>query len=93
MIRRGVTSILHWTSRSTVVHAIRSCSPHLLPYYWSAVYSTSSMSLPPLSSRVNPTTGAAEWVVEDENYDYHQEIARSAYTDMLHDDERVSIYS
>lgn len=49
----------------------------------------SRMSQAPLSSRVNPTTGALEWVVEDESYDYHQEIARSAYTDMLHDDERV----
>ena len=36
-------------------------------------------------------TGSNEWVVEDATYDYHQEIARSAYTDMLHDDERVCI--
>ncbi|XP_072013956.1 protein arginine N-methyltransferase 7-like [Amphiura filiformis] len=46
----------------------------------------------PLRSRVNPATGASEWVVEDEAYDYHQEIARSAYTDMLHDDERNKKY-
>eukprot|EP00057_Strongylocentrotus_purpuratus_P017614 XP_011672088.1 PREDICTED: protein arginine N-methyltransferase 7 [Strongylocentrotus purpuratus] len=52
----------------------------------------SRMSQAPLSSRVNPTTGALEWVVEDESYDYHQEIARSAYTDMLHDDERNKKY-
>lgn len=26
--------------------------------------------------RANPTTGAVEWLEEDENYDYHQEIAR-----------------
>lgn len=44
----------------------------------------------PLTGRVNPTTGKLEWVVEDENYDYVQEIARSSYTDMLHDEERVS---
>lgn len=44
----------------------------------------------PLTGRVNPTTGKLEWVVEDENYDYVQEIARSSYTDMLHDKERVS---
>ncbi|XP_038070296.1 protein arginine N-methyltransferase 7-like [Patiria miniata] len=43
-------------------------------------------------SRVNPTTGTSEWVVEDSTYDYHQEIARSAYTDMLHDDERNKKY-
>lgn len=28
--------------------------------------------------RANPTTGAIEWLEEDENYDYHQEIARYA---------------
>ncbi|XP_071478071.1 protein arginine N-methyltransferase 7-like, partial [Diadema antillarum] len=50
------------------------------------------MVLPPMSSHVNPTTGAAEWVVEDESYDFHQEIARSTYTDMLHDDERNKKY-
>ena len=26
--------------------------------------------------RANPTTGSVEWLAEDENYDYHQEIAR-----------------
>ncbi|XP_063970018.1 protein arginine N-methyltransferase 7-like isoform X1 [Lytechinus pictus] len=55
-------------------------------------YTTCRMSQAPLSSQVNPTTGALEWVVEDESYDYHQEIARSAYTDMLHDDERNKKY-
>ncbi|XP_009862795.1 PREDICTED: protein arginine N-methyltransferase 7 isoform X2 [Apaloderma vittatum] len=39
--------------------------------------------------RANPTTGAMEWLEEDENYDYHQEIARSRYADMLHDKDRV----
>jgi len=27
-------------------------------------------------SKVNPTTGKQHWIVEDENYDYCQEIAR-----------------
>ncbi|XP_010148340.1 PREDICTED: protein arginine N-methyltransferase 7 isoform X2 [Eurypyga helias] len=39
--------------------------------------------------RPNPTTGSMEWLEEDENYDYHQEIARSRYADMLHDKDRV----
>nr|XP_009939264.1 PREDICTED: protein arginine N-methyltransferase 7 isoform X2 [Opisthocomus hoazin] len=39
--------------------------------------------------RANPTTGVMEWVEEDESYDYHQEIARSRYADMLHDKDRV----
>ncbi|KAG2469970.1 ANM7 methyltransferase, partial [Polypterus senegalus] len=38
--------------------------------------------------RPNPTTGVLEWVAEDEEYDYHQEIARSSYADMLHDKDR-----
>ncbi|XP_069073343.1 protein arginine N-methyltransferase 7 [Pleurodeles waltl] len=42
--------------------------------------------------RANPTTGAVEWVEEDENYDYHQEIARSSYADMLHDKDRNEKY-
>ncbi|NXG10222.1 ANM7 methyltransferase, partial [Sakesphorus luctuosus] len=38
--------------------------------------------------RANPTTGEMEWLEEDEDYDYHQEIARSRYADMLHDKDR-----
>ncbi|XP_051030386.1 LOW QUALITY PROTEIN: protein arginine N-methyltransferase 7-like [Phodopus roborovskii] len=38
--------------------------------------------------RANPTTGSLEWLEEDEHYDYHQEIARSSYADMLHDKDR-----
>lgn len=30
--------------------------------------------------------------MEDEDYDYHQEIARSAFADMLHDTERNKKY-
>ncbi|KAM6223113.1 protein arginine N-methyltransferase 7 [Rhynchocyon petersi] len=40
------------------------------------------------SGRANPTTGSVEWLEEDEHYDYHQEIARSSYADMLHDKDR-----
>ncbi|XP_070575003.1 protein arginine N-methyltransferase 7-like [Ptychodera flava] len=43
-------------------------------------------------ARVNPTTGITEWFVQDQEYDYHQEVARSAYADMLHDDERNKKY-
>uniref|UniRef100_A0A1A7X107 Protein arginine N-methyltransferase n=2 Tax=Iconisemion striatum TaxID=60296 RepID=A0A1A7X107_9TELE len=38
--------------------------------------------------RANPTTGALDCVEESEEYDYHQEIARSCYADMLHDHDR-----
>nr|AAH57177.1 Protein arginine N-methyltransferase 7 [Mus musculus] len=38
--------------------------------------------------RANPTTGSLEWLEEDEHYDYHQEIARSSYAEMLHDKDR-----
>ncbi|CAD5124274.1 DgyrCDS12566 [Dimorphilus gyrociliatus] len=39
-------------------------------------------------SKVNTMTGKLEWHLENENYDYDQEIARSSYGDMLHDTER-----
>lgn len=39
---------------------------------------------------LNPLTGTFTWEEKDENYDYHQEVARSAFADMLHDHERVS---
>ncbi|XP_067929621.1 protein arginine N-methyltransferase 7-like isoform X2 [Watersipora subatra] len=44
------------------------------------------------TSKFNPTTGKVEWVMHDESYDYNQEIARSAYADMLHDTERNKKY-
>ncbi|XP_029637505.1 protein arginine N-methyltransferase 7 [Octopus sinensis] len=43
-------------------------------------------------SQFNPLLGKNEWVLQDENYDYHQEIARSSYADMLHDTERNQKY-
>ncbi len=43
-------------------------------------------------SRISPMTGKQEWLLQDENYDYNQEIARSGYADMLHDTERNQKY-
>lgn len=40
----------------------------------------------------NPITGSTEWDVQDENYDFHQEIARAGFADMLHDTERNKKY-
>ncbi|KAB0349509.1 hypothetical protein FD754_014366 [Muntiacus muntjak] len=42
--------------------------------------------------QANLTTGSVEWLEEDEHYDYHQEIARSSYADMLHDKDRNMKY-
>ncbi|KAG7999624.1 Protein arginine N-methyltransferase 7 [Nibea albiflora] len=36
-----------------------------------------------------PDHRSLDWVEESEEYDYHQEIARSCYADMLHDHDRV----
>ena len=41
---------------------------------------------------LNPLTGTVTWEEKDENYDYHQEVARSAFADMLHDQERNQKY-
>ncbi|XP_064640600.1 protein arginine N-methyltransferase 7-like [Lineus longissimus] len=43
-------------------------------------------------SKLNPVTGKMEWALEVEDFDFHQEIARSAYADMLHDTERNKKY-
>ncbi|XP_032687508.1 protein arginine N-methyltransferase 7 [Odontomachus brunneus] len=41
---------------------------------------------------LNPLTGIATWEEKDQYYDYHQEVARSAFADMLHDHERNEKY-
>ncbi|CAL1545743.1 unnamed protein product [Lymnaea stagnalis] len=43
-------------------------------------------------AHTNPVTGKMDWIVQDENYDYIQEIARSGYGDMLHDKDRNEKY-
>lgn len=42
-----------------------------------------------LVQKFNPGTGSLEWDLQAESYDYTQEIARSGFADMLHDEERV----
>lgn len=42
--------------------------------------------------KLNPLSGETEWEFQDENYDFHQEIARSAFADMLHDTDRASVF-
>nr|CAD7567887.1 unnamed protein product [Timema californicum] len=44
------------------------------------------------TKKINPVTGKLEWEHQDEDYDFHQEIARSAFADMLHDEERNKKY-
>ncbi|VDN22002.1 unnamed protein product [Gongylonema pulchrum] len=41
---------------------------------------------------IDPSTGQQTWKVADENYDLVQEIARSAFGDMMHDTERNQKY-
>lgn len=45
--------------------------------------------MPIFTQRLNPLTGQNEWILQQENYDYTQEVSRSSYADMLHDKERV----
>ncbi|XP_061404744.1 LOW QUALITY PROTEIN: protein arginine N-methyltransferase 7 [Lethenteron reissneri] len=68
--------------------------------FTSSSCSTSSVAAPApgrrtmktFCGRANPTTGAMEWQQEGEDYDFHQEIARSSYADMLHDKDRNEKY-
>ena len=43
-----------------------------------------------MTSKLNVMTGAMEWELVEEYYDYRQELARAGFADMLHDYERVS---
>lgn len=43
-------------------------------------------------NQFNPKTGANQWTIVNEDYDYQQEIAQSAYADMLHDYDRNRRY-
>uniref|UniRef100_A0A3Q1CBD5 Protein arginine N-methyltransferase n=1 Tax=Amphiprion ocellaris TaxID=80972 RepID=A0A3Q1CBD5_AMPOC len=54
-------------------------------------YGKSSAEMRTFCGRANPSTGALDWV-EEEEYDFHQEIARSCYADMLHDHDRNQKY-
>ncbi len=52
-------------------------------------FSIQSQSMSTFTSRTNIVTGNNEWIfVDDDNFDYQQELARSAFADMLHDHER-----
>ena len=52
-------------------------------------FSSPVRSMSTFTSRTNIVTGTNEWVfVDDETFDYQQELARSAFADMLHDHER-----
>ncbi|UJR30460.1 hypothetical protein I4U23_017993 [Adineta vaga] len=54
------------------------------------IYSSKQIStMSTFTSRTNIVTGNNDWVfVDDDNFDYQQELARSAFADMLHDHER-----
>ncbi|XP_031348627.1 protein arginine N-methyltransferase 7-like isoform X1 [Photinus pyralis] len=44
------------------------------------------------TQKLNPILGESGWESQDEHYDFHQEIARSSFADMLHDTERNQKY-
>ncbi|XP_067002543.2 protein arginine N-methyltransferase 7 isoform X2 [Anabrus simplex] len=54
------------------------------------MHKCSTMSV--FTKKVSPITGKTEWQLQNEDYDFHQEIARSAFADMLHDTERNQKY-
>ncbi|XP_023340534.1 protein arginine N-methyltransferase 7 isoform X2 [Eurytemora carolleeae] len=45
-----------------------------------------------LVQRINYASGKNEWKMMPEDYDYTQELARAAFADMLHDEERNRLY-
>ncbi|XP_067651513.1 protein arginine N-methyltransferase 7-like [Haliotis asinina] len=69
-----------------------SCGLTRLSYSTEKLLSRFVSKMSTFVSHANPVTGKMDWIIQDENYDYHQEIARSAYADMLHDTERNQKY-
>ena len=61
-----------------------SCSSNL-----NQIFRTRKMSNSVFVQKFNPATGQTEWQLQSEDYDYQQEVARAAFADMLHDEERV----
>ncbi|CAH1124850.1 unnamed protein product [Ceutorhynchus assimilis] len=55
-------------------------------------FSRFSKNMSVFVQKLNPLTGHNDWVIQNEDYDYHQEVARSAFADMLHDTERNRLY-
>ncbi|XP_076749942.1 arginine methyltransferase 7 isoform X1 [Xylocopa sonorina] len=62
----------------------------MLRFYFTRLIRKQNMSI--FTQCLNPLTGTITWEEKDENYDYHQEVARSAFADMLHDHERNQKY-
>lgn len=62
--------------------------------FWSSNFLnlTRKMSGNLFTQSLNPITGKNEWVTQCDDYDYHQEVARAAFADMLHDSERNQKY-
>ncbi|CAF0727754.1 unnamed protein product [Brachionus calyciflorus] len=44
------------------------------------------------TSKFNTMTGNLDWEIQNEDYDYQQELARAGFADMLHDYERNRLY-
>ncbi|KAL5292280.1 PRMT7.2 family protein [Megaselia abdita] len=59
---------------------------------WNLVKFSRNMSESLFTQSLNPITGKNEWVAQVDDYDYHQEVARAAFADMLHDSERNQKY-
>ncbi|RVE53723.1 hypothetical protein evm_001615 [Chilo suppressalis] len=72
---------------------LRSClAVSLLKRYKNSFVPSYQATMQVFTQKRNPITGDTEWDVQHEDYDFHQEIARSAFADMLHDTERNKKY-
>lgn len=64
--------------------------PKLRTFHISKPFAIYAMNV--FTLKLNGVTGKYDWEEQHEDYDYHQEIARSAFADMLHDTERNQKY-
>lgn len=52
-------------------------------YFTPKLLRSARISMSTFVSTMSPTTGKMEWVLEDDDYDYHQEVARLVLTKMF----------
>ncbi|CAH0761369.1 unnamed protein product [Diatraea saccharalis] len=82
----------YYFRNTRVVFKLRDCIFACSLERYRSLFTLSQVTMQVFTQKRNPITGNTEWDVQHEDYDFHQEIARSAFADMLHDTERNKKY-
>ena len=44
--------------------------------FWRTILNVRRTNMSTFVAKVSPVTGKSDWIVQDDNYDFHQEVAR-----------------